>query len=55
MGKPGGRMSGRKRVKAAKAEPEIVTRNGKAVSVIRPIKAYEEFSSDPKMPRMLPG
>jgi hypothetical protein len=43
MGKPGGRMSGRERVKAAKAEPEIVTRNGKAVSVILPIKAYKEL------------
>lgn len=30
-------------MKAAKSGPEIVTRNGKAVSVILPIKAYEEL------------
>jgi len=30
-------------VKAAKTELEIVTRNGKAVPVILPIKAYEEL------------
>ncbi len=30
-------------MKAAFAEPEIVTRNGKPVSVIIPIKAYEEM------------
>ncbi len=30
-------------MKATKAEPEIVTRNGKAVSVIVPIKAYVEL------------
>jgi prevent-host-death family protein len=36
-------MSGRERVKAAKPEPEIVTRNGKPVSVILPIKRYQEI------------
>lgn len=30
-------------MKAALAEPEIVTRNGKPVSVIFPIKAYREI------------
>ncbi len=30
-------------MKAAKAEPEIITRNGKPVSVILPIKQYEEL------------
>ena len=30
-------------MKAANAEPEIVTRNGKAVSVILPIKKYQEM------------
>ena len=30
-------------MKAAKPEPEIVTRNGKPVSVILPIKAYQEL------------
>lgn len=30
-------------MKTAKTEPEIVTRNGKPVSVILPIKAYEEL------------
>ncbi len=30
-------------MKATKAEPEIVTRNGKAVSVIVPIQAYVEL------------
>jgi prevent-host-death family protein len=30
-------------MKTANAEPEIVTRNGKPVSVILPIKAYEEL------------
>ncbi|PAW87145.1 MAG: hypothetical protein B9S33_06870 [Pedosphaera sp. Tous-C6FEB] len=30
-------------MKAALAEPEIVTRNGKPVSVILPIKDYEEL------------
>ena len=30
-------------MKAANAEPEIVTRNGKPVSVILPIKKYEEL------------
>jgi PHD/YefM family antitoxin component YafN of YafNO toxin-antitoxin module len=30
-------------MKAAFAEPEIVTRNGKPVSVIIPIKEYEEM------------
>ena len=30
-------------MKAAFAEPEIVTRNGKPVSVILPIKEYEEM------------
>ena len=30
-------------MKAAFAEPEIVTRNGKPVSVILPIKEYEEL------------
>ena len=30
-------------MKAALAEPEIVTRNGKPVSVIIPIKDYEEL------------
>ena len=30
-------------MKAGHAEPEIITRNGKAVSVILPIKAYEEL------------
>jgi len=30
-------------MKAAKAEPEIITRNGKPVSVILPIKRYEEL------------
>jgi prevent-host-death family protein len=30
-------------MKAANFEPEIVTRNGKPVSVILPIKAYEEL------------
>jgi len=30
-------------MKAAHHEPEIVTRNGKAVSVILPIKDYEEL------------
>jgi hypothetical protein len=43
MGKPGGRMTGRERVKAAFAEPEIVTKKGKAVSVILPIKQYQEI------------
>ena len=31
------------RMKAANAEPEIVTRNGKPVSVILPIKKYQEM------------
>jgi prevent-host-death family protein len=30
-------------VKAANSEPEIVTRNGKPVSVILPIKKYQEM------------
>ena len=30
-------------MKAAFAEPEIITRNGKPVSVIIPIKAYQEM------------
>ena len=30
-------------MKAALAEPQIVTRNGKPVSVILPIEAYEEL------------
>jgi prevent-host-death family protein len=30
-------------VKAANSEPEIVTRKGKPVSVILPIKAYQEL------------
>ena len=30
-------------MKAANSEPEIVTRNGKPVSVILPIKAYREL------------
>jgi|GEM_PF-1058121 len=30
-------------MKATKTEPEIVTRKGKAVSVIIPIKEYEEL------------
>jgi PHD/YefM family antitoxin component YafN of YafNO toxin-antitoxin module len=30
-------------MKAANSEPEIVTRNGKAVSVILPIKKYQEM------------
>ena len=30
-------------MKAALSEPEIVTRNGKPVSVIIPIKQYEEL------------
>jgi antitoxin (DNA-binding transcriptional repressor) of toxin-antitoxin stability system len=30
-------------VKVPKLEPEIVTRNGKPVSVIVPIKAYQEL------------
>ncbi len=30
-------------MKWAKAEPEIITRNGKPVSVILPIKRYEEL------------
>jgi prevent-host-death family protein len=30
-------------MKAANAEPEIITRNGKPVSVILPIKKYEEL------------
>lgn len=30
-------------MKALLPEPEIVTRNGKAVSVILPIKAYQEI------------
>jgi len=30
-------------MKAANAEPEIVTRNGRPVSVILPIRKYEEL------------
>jgi prevent-host-death family protein len=30
-------------MKAANAEPEIITRNGRAISVILPIKKYEEL------------
>ena len=30
-------------MKSANAEPEIVTRNGKPVSVILPIRQYEEL------------
>jgi hypothetical protein len=30
-------------MKTANSEPEIVTRNGKAVSVILPIKKYQEM------------
>ena len=30
-------------MKSANAEPEIVTRNGKPVSVILPIKKYQEM------------
>jgi prevent-host-death family protein len=30
-------------VKSANAQPEIVTRNGKPVSVILPIKKYQEM------------
>ena len=30
-------------MKAANAQPEIVTRNGKPVSVILPIKKYQEM------------
>jgi prevent-host-death family protein len=30
-------------MKAANAEPEIVTKNGKPVSVILPIKKYQEM------------
>jgi len=36
-------MSGRERAKAAFAEPEIITRKGKPVSVILPIKQYQEL------------
>ena len=36
-------MSGRERVKAALREPEVVTKNGKPVSVILPIKEYQEM------------
>ena len=36
-------MSGRERGKAALAEPHIVTKKGKAVSVILPIKQYQEI------------
>ncbi len=36
-------MSGRERVKAALPEPEIITKKGKPVSVILPIKQYQEM------------
>lgn len=36
-------MSGSERVKVALVEPEIVTRKGKPVSVILPIKQYQEM------------
>ena len=36
-------MSGRERAKGALAEPEIVTKKGKAVSVILSIKQYQEI------------
>ena len=42
-GSAAGRMSGRTRFKAAQAEPAIVTRNGKPISVILPIATYEEL------------
>ena len=32
-----------RKIETAKAEPEIVTRNGKPVSVILPIATYEEL------------
>jgi prevent-host-death family protein len=42
-GNPAGWASAREKLRAAKAEPEIVTRNGKPVSVILPIAVYEEL------------
>jgi prevent-host-death family protein len=33
----------RDRMKATRSEPEVITRNGKAVSVIVPIAEYEEL------------
>ena len=36
-------MSGREKVKAAFAEPEIITSKGKPVSVILPIKQSQEL------------
>ena len=42
-GSPAGWVNRRERSKAAMAEPEIVTRNGKPVSVILPIAVYEEL------------
>ena len=48
-------MSGRERVKAALPEPEIVTKNGKPVSVILPIKQYQEMLGDWRMRKTSPG
>src|SRR3954447_1833837 len=45
---PTGRMSGRERVKAAFAEPEIITKKGKAVTVILAIKQYQEILERPE-------
>ena len=42
-------------MKAALAEPEIVTKKGKPVSVILPIKQYQSCWSGSRMLRMLPG
>ena len=42
-------------MKAALAEPEIVTRKGKPVSVIIPIKDYEELLERVEGPKIPPG
>ena len=43
-------------IKRANTEPEIVTRNGKPVSVILPIKQYQEMIERlESMPKMSPG
>ena len=36
-------LQDRRRMKAPNTEPEIVTKNGKPVSVILPIKEYQEM------------
>jgi len=42
-------------MKAAFAEPEIITKKGKPVSVILPIKQFQKISSGLRTPKTLLG